>query len=208
MATKKSKSSIKKAPLKKVAKKAAKKAAKVSKPIPNLKGEVWKKVVQSDRPYFVSNLGRIKSFYYDKVNGVILKGKIVNGYLALDIVKKDIRRLYYIHHLVASAFVKKTSPKQNTVIHINWKKLDNTAKNLGWTTQRESFMRTAKQNQKLIKTNKRPTSNSKLNRDQVIKIKKLLKGGARQIDVATKFKISEMQISRIARGESWGYVKI
>lgn len=181
---------------------------KVSKPIANLRGEEWKKIMVSDRPYWVSSLGRVKSYYYDKENGKILKGKKVNGYMAIDIVNDGVRKMYYIHHLIAKGFCKKNNPKQIVVMHLDWNKMNNAAKNLKWAQPQEAFQRTAQQNQKLIKTNQRKMLNAKLNRNQVITIKKALKNGSRQIDVANKFGVSEMQISRIARGQSWGYVKI
>lgn len=191
----------KKAPAKKAVPKS------VSKPIPNLRGEVWKKIIVSEKPYWVSNLGRVKSFYYDKENGKILKGKKVNGYMAIDIVNGGIRKMYYIHHLIAKGWCKKT-PKQTVVMHMDWNKLNNAAKNLKWAIPEEAFKRTAQQNQKLIKSELRKSLNAKLNRNQVVQIKKSLKRGVRQIELATKFKISEMQISRIARGQSWNYIKI
>ena len=180
----------------------------LSKPIPNLRGEVWKRITVLDRPYFVSNLGRVKSYYYDTVNGRILKGKKVNGYMAIDIVKDGVRKMFYIHQMIAKGFCKKSSPKQTVVMHLDWNKKNNAARNLKWAIPREAFQRTARQNQKLIRSQLRKSLNAKLNRNQVIQIKKMLKRGDRQKDIALKYKISEMQISRIARGQSWDYIKI
>jgi hypothetical protein len=214
MATKKSspqkKAAAKKATVSKKAtvKKAAAPVKKASKPIPDIKGEVWKKIRDTDRPYFVSNMGRIKSFYYDTKNGTLLKGKHVNGYLAMDIVSKGVRGSFYVHQIVAKHFIPKKSPKQTVVIHKDWKKMNNKVSNLEWSTITDAYARTAIQNQKLNRQTNRVTLNAKLRRDQVIEIKKMLKGGALQKAVATKFKISEMQISRIAHGVSWGYVKV
>ena len=56
------KTHAKKAPAKKApAKKAVTKS--LGKAIPNLAGEQWKKMNKSDRPYLISNYGRVKSFF-------------------------------------------------------------------------------------------------------------------------------------------------
>lgn len=180
----------------------------VSKPIPDLKGEVWKPMKNCDRKYLISSMGRIKGFYFDSVNGTIAKGKNVNGYLALDIVFNGERKMRYMHNLVAEHFIKKPSYKNAVVIHLNWKKEDNKVSNLQWSKQNDASTRTAQQNKKLALKGGRYNQTSKLTKDEVIKIKEGLKKGTLQSQLATKFKISEMQISRIARGQSWSYIKI
>ncbi|MEO8147000.1 MAG: HNH endonuclease [Bacteroidia bacterium] len=206
----------KKSPAKKaVAKKTAvKKSVAVrskkatGKPIANLAGEQWKKMLKSDRPYMISSYGRVKSYYYDHVNGTLVNGKNVNGYLAMDLVNKGVRRMHYIHYITAEHFIKKPAYKKAVVIHLDWNKLNNRIKNLQWAKPNEAFTRTAKQNQKLTIAGVRVTLSSKLTRDQVVKIKQSLKKGSLQSELAKKFKISEMQISRIANGKSWAYVKV
>lgn len=180
----------------------------ISKPIPDLKGEVWKPMKNCDRKYLISSMGRIKSFYFDSVNGTIAKGKNVNGYLALDIVFNGERKMCYIHNLVAKHFINKPSYKNAVVIHLNWKKEDNKVSNLQWSKQNDAAARTAQHNKKLALKGGRYNQTSKLTKDEVIKIKEGLKKGTLQSQLATKFNMSEMQISRIARGQSWSYIKI
>ena len=180
----------------------------LSKPIPDLKGELWKPMKNCDRKYLISSMGRIKGFYFDSVNGTIVKGKNVNGYLALDIVFNGVRKMRYIHNLIAEHFIKKPNYKNAVVIHLNWKKEDNKVSNLQWYKQNDASTRTAQQNKKLALKGERYNLTSKLTKDQVIKIKEGLKKGILQSRLAVKFKISEMQISRIARGQSWSYIKI
>ncbi len=180
----------------------------ISKPIADFKGEIWKPLKQCDRKYMVSNMGRIKGFYFDSVHGKLIKGKNVNGYLALDVVFKGERKVRYVHYVIAEHFIKKPSYKDAVVIHLNWKKEDNKVSNLQWSKSQDASIRTAAHNQKLALKGERYNLNSKLTKDKVIKIKEALKKGTLQSRLAIKFKISEMQISRIARGLSWAYVKI
>ena len=126
----------------------------------------------------------------------------------MDIVYKGVRKMHYIHYLTAEHFIKKPAYKKAVVIHIDWNKLNNRVKNLQWAKPNEAFTRTAKQNQKLTIAGVRFTLSSKLTKEQVVKIKQALKKGAVQSELSKKFKISEMQISRIARGQSWAYIKV
>jgi len=49
---------------------------------------------------------------------------------------------------------------------------------------------------------------SKLKVRDVIAIKKMLQRGVQNVDIAKMFCISEMQVTRIKRGENWGHVKV
>lgn len=201
--------SKKKAPAKKAAvKKSAPVKAKVSKPIADLRNEKWIPMQRCDRKYTISDQGRIKSFYFDTVNGSLVKGKNVNGYLAMDIVYKGVRKMHYIHCLIAEHFLAKPAFKNAVVIHLDWKKENNKASNLQFAKPADAFVRTAKQNKKMAIKNGTYELTSKLKKEQVIKIKQALAKGVLQKQLAIKYKISEMQISRIAHGQSWSYVKV
>lgn len=68
-----------------------------------------------------------------------------------------------------------------------------------------------KKNQISIETNVRKGSNnnfSKLNEEQVIEIKKLLKNKTKQQEVADKFKVSKRTIKAIASGQNWSHITI
>lgn len=203
MATKKKKNAAK--PTAKPQPKARVAAPAKSKPIANLQGEVWKKVLGSDRDYRISNKGRVKSYFYDTENGKLIKGKNVNGYLACDMIMKKGRKLMYIHSLVASHFVKKPSPKHIRVVHLDWKKTNNNAANLKFVTQKESYDRNAEYNAKKFAADR--SVNAKLTVDKVKDLKKQLKAGKTQSSMAKKLKVSLMTISRIATGKSWVNIK-
>ena len=97
------------------------------------KMEIWKQI--EDYPYEVSNLGRIKSYNNTRskktkiINGTIMK----NGYRTIAINKKK----YYIHRLVAMAFVDGYKEGLH-VNHKNGNKLDNHFSNLEWVTNAEN----------------------------------------------------------------------
>ena len=98
--------------------------------------EIWKPTPYDG--YWISNLGRIKSYRVDKVNGKIMKPyACTKGYLQIDISfdgrKRKNRKHFFIHRLVAEAFI----PNPDNFTQVNHKdedKANNRVDNLEWCT--------------------------------------------------------------------------
>lgn len=102
------------------------------------KGEIWKDVIDYQKIYNVSNLGRIKSLKFNKEK--ILKPSIDGGgYLMVGLSKDGKLKSRKIHQLVAEAFLGHIPCGMKLVInHINFNKLDNRVSNLEIVTAREN----------------------------------------------------------------------
>ena len=65
--------------------------------------EIWKDVLNYENHYKVSSLGNVKSVKFGK--DTILKKKIRNKYLAVNLTKNGVVKDFNIHQLVAIAFL-------------------------------------------------------------------------------------------------------
>jgi hypothetical protein len=169
--------------------------------------ENWARITFAEGHYEVSDQGRVKSFYGNS-EGQILKGGIVGGYLGVGIRVNGLRRRYLIHRLVAEFFIEKKSQLHKVVIHQDGNRFNNHFSNLAWVSTKESFKHTERFNPKVSEAfrsrDKKLQTNAKLTIDDVSHIKKMLKNGIKQNIIAKLFCVSEMQITRIKRGENWG----
>ena len=102
--------------------------------------EIWKDVTEFEGLYQISNTGRVKSLcaQYQKRRNKILKPIFHNGYLRIALTSHKKTCYFFIHRLVATAFIPTYQSKQQ-INHINGIKTDNYFKNLEWVTPSENM---------------------------------------------------------------------
>ena len=108
--------------------------------------EIWKTVSGYEGIYQISSYGRILSLsrkvkanngYVKQLNETIKKPRYRKGYLAVDLHKNGKVKTFYVHRLVAEAFLSPFTDKK-VINHINGNKMDNYYRNLEWSTYRDN----------------------------------------------------------------------
>jgi hypothetical protein len=195
--------------------------------INNLENEIWK-IIEGVPDYYVSNLGRIKSFKQDKINGKILKCiRDSSDYLQI-ILYKNKKRIYkQVHRLVFENFIEKLEEGYDAH-HINEDKEDNDINNLESkphsdhvSKHQKDKLKSEKHKIKMSNTRKEKFKNGELNfkgencpshkltEKQVVQIKLLLKEGLlKLIEIANIFNISVSTIYDIKYERTWSHVII
>lgn len=103
--------------------------------------ETWKDIPGYENHYVASNTGYIKSI---KFNKEILMKPFMNkkGYLVCELSKKNKRKKFKVHQLIAMSFLNHTPCGMKLIIdHINDIKTDNQVDNLRIVTNRENSHR-------------------------------------------------------------------
>jgi hypothetical protein len=175
-----------------------------------IEDEVWEYVPESDKRYLVSNYGRIKSFMYDKVEGRLMNLTLTNNFYTIRLKIGKLDKNYFIHKLVASIWIEKPSELHTHVIHLDWNSKNNHVSNLQWATKATVVERIAKRQRELISmpNYKKQINNSKLKEKDVVLLKTMIQRGVPHVKIAKLFCISDMQVTRIKRGENWGHIKV
>ncbi len=96
----------------------------------------WKKIKEYD--YIISKQGKIRRLMK---NGYQIPVKIFtkkNGYEFVYLWKNDIKKTFYVHRLVAKAWLSNKNKMKYHVDHINRIRNDNRIENLKWATPKEN----------------------------------------------------------------------
>jgi hypothetical protein len=172
-----------------------------------LSDEIWKKIPNTNSKYEVSNYGRVKSYCQNAVEGKVLNPSFIGGFKVVSVKYKGQSRHFLVHKLVAEVFIPKEKRTQTVVIHHDWNKTNNHVSNLQWVSKPESYKRMHVRLQEERRKKGKVVTYSKLKRDEVALIKSMLERGVKQKLIAKMFCVSEMQITRIKRGENWNEIE-
>lgn len=107
-----------------------------------------------------------------------------------------------VHRLILQTF--KPEGEKPQVNHINGLKTDNRVSNLEWCTNLENMQHSVKTGLRDYRGEKH--YNSKLTNKDILEIRKLLKEGVYQKDVAKRFKVCRDTITNISIGKSWSHI--
>ena len=183
---------------------------KVTQKLRRIEDEEWRDIPNSNGLYMISNYGRLKSFVLNKENGQIIKGYVVKKFHVAKIRINGKSETVFPHRLVAELWLPKPSEKHVRVAHLDRNYRNNHPSNLKWQTEEEMDASNAEYFRKLYKDKKKPgvVTNSRLKAKDIVLLKTMLQRGITQAKIAKMFCISEMQVTRIKRGENWAHVTI
>lgn len=106
--------------------------------------EIWKDIEDYEGMYQVSNMGRVKSLPRYSIQNHLLPERFLNGFIhdygypVVDLYKDGSRKRFYVHRLVATAFV--PNPRNlNEVDHLDRNTGNCRADNLRWCTHVENY---------------------------------------------------------------------
>ena len=98
-----------------------------------LKNEQWRDIDGYDGMYQVSDLGRVRSKKYGDWR-VLKVGSTPKGYRTVHLYKDNKVKAFYIHRLVAQAFIPNTDSSKTLINHIDECKQNNKVSNLEYCT--------------------------------------------------------------------------
>jgi hypothetical protein len=167
---------------------------------------MFKDIISFENRYEISNKGIVRN---KKTRKILKPSKDGSGYLRIGLCRKGVVKYFSVHRLVLESFVG-PCPFGKESCHNDGNIYNNDINNLRWDTHKNN-------NRDKIKhgTVYRPDysiikhPNAKVNKSQVIEIKKLLiEGKLTQKEISEKLGITLKIINDINIGRTWKYIII
>ena len=180
-----------------------------------IKEEIWRDVVGYEGLYKVSDMGRVKNVprtfkMKDGRNNTIKKEVLMkfkvdkDGYFKLGLRKEGKQRHFFVHRLVAQAFVNNPNFKPQ-VNHIDGIKNNNSVSNLEWVTHQENRTHAA-ENGLVPDQWGRKNPNVKLTELEVLLIKELRNKGLTLLRISEIVGTSVSNVKNITYGYTWEWL--
>lgn len=179
--------------------------------------EDWTPVAGWEHRYEVTSCGKVRSksrlvqSSYGKkrrIQGRVLTPQLVRGYPAVNVTIDGRRMNLLVHRMVAETFILNPE-KKPYVNHLDGVRDNNCVSNLEWCTHAENMQHA--HDIGLIPPSKigpgEASPAAKLNDKSVSEIKKALRNGALQRDLAKEYGVAKGTISFIANGITWSHVE-
>lgn len=168
--------------------------------------EIWKPITGYEGRYEISNMGRVKSF--KKTKGQPFRIRNTSGksgrYAGVNITGHDGKtKRWPIHTLVAQEFIG-PRPKGMHINHKSGNRRDNNLENLEYCTPSANLKHAYRIG--LASHVGSNHNNAKLNEEKVCDIRKLVRSGFRQSEVAQMYGVNRTTVVGICTGKHWTHV--
>ncbi len=169
--------------------------------------EIWKDIAGHEGHYQVSNLGNVRSLTRAitlKDRNCTYKGRKLKqgnhsaGYRVVNLCLNLKVKQYYVHRLVASAFLIEDLTKP-FVNHIDSNPSNNHISNLEYVTHAGNLQHALLAGIKVGRT--------KLTKNDRLEIKELRNKGVKVADIAIKFNVLQAAIYELLKGDTWSWEK-
>lgn len=164
--------------------------------------EVWKDIKGYEGVYQVSSFGRVRSLDHYASNGVseiLYKGVVLSQNKSLPYNTVRLRRkTYYVHRLVAEAFL----PNKNNYIEVNHKdenKRNNNVQNLEWCDRKYNNNYGTAKERRALKTRGRTINNKPI--EQYTAEGQLVKTYISALEASKETGIDNSSICKVAKGK-------
>lgn len=172
--------------------------------------ESWKDVPGYEGKYQVSDIGRVRSIARTRrgkgncirqVPARVLLGTVspVTGYVVVGLYRDAVQRQYGVHQLVLMAFVGPCPEGMEGCHFPDSTRTNNNLSNLRWDTH-------ANNNRDREYAKGEHHHAAKLTPHQIISIRNEYAGGAVQVYLASKYNVTQSQISAIVKRKTWKHI--
>jgi hypothetical protein len=162
--------------------------------------EEWKDIDGFNGLYQVSTFGNIRS-NSNQVKGKNMKPVTVGGYLRVKLCKGDSKKPFFIHRIVANAFI--SNPDGNPQVnHIDLDKTNNRVSNLEWCTPSHNIRHSYANGRTKKDSSKNTYKGNKLTSSDVERIMSM-RGTMMQKDIAKIFGVTPAVICGLYQGRLW-----
>jgi hypothetical protein len=179
--------------------------------------EIWKPIEGYEDSYEISNLGRVRSVdrFTPTWNGQVFKKGVIktpkedkDGYYKVWLSKESKKRPFFVHRLVAKAFI--PNPHDFPIVnHIDGDKKNNVPSNLEWCTRSHNDKHAFQHGLRVPSDGgtSKPVAKIDPNSEAIIEIYRSISEAARKNDVTTSMIWSAANgKSRTAKGFKWAFV--
>lgn len=173
-----------------------------------MKKEEWRAVIKFEGVYEVSSFGRVRSLTRIVCDGRIVRGRLMKTYLTchgyehVGLRKDGVRVARSVHSLVLTAFTGSRPDGEWARHYPDPSRTNNSIDNLLWGTPKENSADRTERGSENYAIGERH-GNAKLTLHKVSSIRKALKRGVFQKDLAEKHGVSQSQISKINLEINW-----